>query len=1638
MESSEEESDDEERNFGGYVLSSPPRRSAEEERFEREFNNAKRYYDLQAQAGSQLNLQTFKKLRPAIDACTRNESRQIGQNVLAPMARRRPWSKDTKTVKYSMEYVVGSYLQLFRYGHAIHNMGEKVILEEIVLDAFPCNFYFDVEVKQETPGDTRARLYSLPPLPTILRGNLAILDRDNAPTDEELSGIVSGYQELVCDEFSEEECKIGLRIILDYIEEFMKSTLGLDEVTFNVLSGCRSSKFSFHLICKDICADAARGSMALYAYEIARGWEVSNLTCLLNGNISDDLERKFRLRCLMLEKSVLVLEDGVGVDGVDLVEHSNLRYGYIAYNNGPIDEAVYTVNHLLRCPGCCKQDTSAMHPVHNRDTGALISEEIRFGRLYPETDEGYENWLAGLVSAPPTLPSSPLLQLPRRILTGMKASASCPFQGSLQDDSLRDVMTRRYDGFEVVNFRGASFHEKRRTIRQVRSEYGSRGGRSRTARPDRTPIKLDDLFMSAAGQIKPFHEFAVNDWIKHKHGASYEATASARVFPGGFHCFGCNMTFCVPEESPYEPLHSFLPHQIVSSDDPTATMGDLDWRELLAHPVKLFILGAFMGSGKTYQVTRLVSASQNLGYESVLVVVCRQFLALQLSSQRQMGIECYMNEDLDDHVPDKLTCCINSVGKLGSKTFDLVIVEEAGALRRALLSKTIGKQVGTVYKQFQKILRQSQKVVIEQDRLTEGDVAFYADMLEVDPEDHDRVSGFMFEKPQKIHDVDYTTDLYVALEKLKKRYSDSLRELEPQDGAPVSTEYKKCVHPFIVYCNQVAMAEYIVCMLKGLAETHGGDPSRIEGVWAEVKGSSEFYRKMGEDASAAATSLDVLVCTSVVGSGVSIVRHFASFFAFLFLGILSLEDQKQLICRVRFYLRPEAGDQPIPSDDQRRSLIFIEKSRGGSMEYQKCLLDYNWLREEIMESQYTDARWVHLINCRPLVELQARDKTEKAAERSHHLEDWVEYGKNDLASSFEELEVTPEYAAYCKGQNQKAVRDYFKSRKKTLRNVVTALTKEEERCQGLNTQERDIEEILESVDEQEQLPMVIPEARRAMADLRDVFGKRIAVVERCLTNNGLGDVWQKKFACRTATRKKFLWQIRGFVKRLAWVYRGHFPDLMASLGINEVHPLVNAGMQMHATLFLADNLLRQLLGIEAHGSEYLRSPGHTPFFTGVMFTVDGLPERFRSVLEDSEDDSEALKESKKKLRNYLNIVMGWHKKNEFMKDRLYQDSRQCRQVIKLICTRIGLNITQTRQTTGDRLYINSINFDKGLVAIVYCFNSDEGGVFHKTREAFLTISALFVTENFCEDDKATFLEGKQIFEQACSDSGLQTDLQIDGPVSAWAIVQSRQAEIDFERNISDDIVGLGTLRDGAIDNREEYGEGDRQALQRALERASAATGYEQEYEEGVARARARNVDVVDDEEEEEEEEEEEPSAPRRSSFIDDEAKNEFDDDDEESLENEGGLSRNAKRNAQSGTPSPTRKTRYKRQNRKEEESSSEEDDNDDDEESVENVVGPSRNGKRDAQSGTPSPTRQMRYKRQNREEEESSSEEDDVGRSRHGGRQLLHDFVELRSESSSSEESSEEETNGNGNEFPFGLDKMQNKEDESDGSGESA
>ena len=121
-------------------------------------------------------------------------------------------------------------------------------------------------------------------------------------------------------------------------------------------------------------------------------------------------------------------------------------------------------------------------------------------------------------------------------------------------------------------------------------------------------------------------------------------------------------------------------------------------------------------------------------------------------------------------------------------------------------------------------------------------------------------------------------------------------------------------------------------MLIQAAEDIGADTERVKGLWAAVRDESDFCRRFTKEPNLAAMDADVVVCTSTVGAGFSVEKHFHRFFAFLFTRILDFGEERQFIQRLRFQMLDEVGLGAI-----RQSYLYIQKGGGVSRDYERVV-----------------------------------------------------------------------------------------------------------------------------------------------------------------------------------------------------------------------------------------------------------------------------------------------------------------------------------------------------------------------------------------------------------------------------------------------------------------------------------------------------------------------------------------------------------------------------------------------------------------------------------------------------------------------------------------------------------------------------
>ena len=173
----------------------------------------------------------------------------------------------------------------------------------------------------------------------------------------------------------------------------------------------------------------------------------------------------------------------------------------------------------------------------------------------------------------------------------------------------------------------------------------------------------------------------------------------------------------------------------------------------------------------------------------------------------------------------------------------------------------------------------------------------------------------------------------------------------------------------------------------------------------------------------------MVLSTSVVGAGFSIERHFVAFHAFLYAGILTFDEERQFVQRLRYQAE---GIDPLAD---RQSYMFIEKGYGQRVDHAAVLSVTSIARELLLcNTSSTFSGGVSLDSIAHtypmLVETAARIKTEEALTRYRHIELWLMYGSM-LESEFRPLESSKE-DSNCIKKLQNHQKKYRKCREKLL------------------------------------------------------------------------------------------------------------------------------------------------------------------------------------------------------------------------------------------------------------------------------------------------------------------------------------------------------------------------------------------------------------------------------------------------------------------------------------------------------------------------------------------------------------------------------------------------------------------------------
>ncbi|KAG7367604.1 origin of replication binding protein [Nitzschia inconspicua] len=640
----------------------------------------------------------------------------------------RVWAADHRRVD-------GSYCKKYRCLPVI-DFTERLISHdrakwwyyEVVTGTDHCKFYLDIEVAADLCLDIFEKEDMM----------MRLCHVGLPPACREL--LYSKYIEIARQPLDHAQCEFMYIFYRESLREFLIEQ-GHSPTGLVLLNSSRETKFSIHIIHRDLVFDRNWLSLKYFVWEFSRYLWVCVNTALkrLLGPL-DDVERlpAGLIRLLLLH-----------------VQHDH--NGWRGVGDTGVDEGVYKKNQCFRIVGSSKAGGNrplfqVEEIVHDRGGLADIGE-VDFLGVGPRS-------LASLQKT---------LLVPETLRTRLiyKPSRECRYYAALCV-AFTEVHQLHPDDYPPLRSIVNPYIEDREGVRLFNYRNRGRGAvptlvqlediteRANANLLKTTVIDDDATFRSGVDyEYRPLREYAIGDTLFHDcseemEGAGLDGRPSAFMIRGRREgsplvwCFACSTGHFVLETytSTRYRFHEESCHTLPYRDANGVInkMPNICTREMSRR--KLSVIDAPCGAGKTYQMFRY--NRQALGRlaqyplenrRNVLAPYYRKALAITMS--KGFGLVAYTTiterngryqGDGSGYTWRRVSLCVNSIWRIPEELrehYDLVILDEAGFLRRHFVSDTWRDRAEQSYFILGLILRHAKKVICAQYDLHERDVLFY-------------------------------------------------------------------------------------------------------------------------------------------------------------------------------------------------------------------------------------------------------------------------------------------------------------------------------------------------------------------------------------------------------------------------------------------------------------------------------------------------------------------------------------------------------------------------------------------------------------------------------------------------------------------------------------------------------------------------------------------------------------------------------------------------------------------------------------------------------------------------------------------------------------------------------------------------
>ena len=470
---------------------------------------------------------------------------------------------------------------------------------------------------------------------------------------------------------------------------------------------------------------------------------------------------------------------------------------------------------------------------------------------------------------------------------------------------------------------------------------------------------------------------------------------------------------------------------------------------------------------------------------------------------------------------------------------------------------------------------------------------------------------------------------------------------EPRWGDDNDVSFRTCHQPFVVFCTKKSDSMYFANLLKKEAFDIGADPARIRLVNASLKEVDEWNQAFFNNPNGRACDCDVLIATSVIGSGISLDTHFGSFVAFLYSGILTVSDDWQLIRRCRV-------GASLKANVDRTSILYIEEGGGGSgsidivaamgegeklhadivsevaRKYKRNnkvldkIAEVNSLKQSLHFNELNRAYWTN--------------KAENLQSRSKHNELWTKYLKDTLSpGSWTDVDETHGYSEELLAKRDKSLREWNKTQAKR---IARKLGRGGEKCRLVAAEgvdDEDFEAMLERLDDDDVLKRaLLQQSQECSLNWENAFPGGLDYVAEVIAMKLFASVGSSATAKITESlRQKFAlhmsstrWRnryIRNAVGLCIWISSFYSPseDFYGFGGVEALYDTSSLYAHIGGAAFnrlvktrVCKSLLPLLFTANPKELPYIITPAESPFYIGLtMAPHTSLCEFFRWALD---------------------------------------------------------------------------------------------------------------------------------------------------------------------------------------------------------------------------------------------------------------------------------------------------------------------------------------------------------------------------------------------------------------------------------------